>query len=143
MLTGTLPFREHKGNVMELIRAHISGEVPKVRNDRSDVPSDIGCVVEKLLQKDPNDRFQSACGLWHQLSAIQQRRREERERERERKEKEMGKEEKKEREGKEEAKGGECEGDVSSERSADVYLSPHFIDMSQMPRLGACVRFCL
>jgi len=70
MLTGSLPFKHHGGNLLDLVHAHMSMEVPKVRSARADVPAVLGRVVEKLLQKDPDDRFQSACGLWKHLMAI-------------------------------------------------------------------------
>lgn len=99
---------------MDIVHAHMSADVPKVRSERDDVPEDVECVVEKLLQKDPNDRFQSACGLWKQLVAIREKRR-----------REKGRKER-----------GEKEEGVKGKKKRRRILKEDFVRMSQMLHLG-------
>ncbi len=55
MATGTVPFKE--GNIPY---HHVHTEPPRIRDIRPDLPGAISDIVERCLQKDPANRFQSA-----------------------------------------------------------------------------------
>jgi serine/threonine protein kinase len=119
MLTGSVPYKQQQGgSLLDLVHAHISVEVPKVRSVRADVPVGVACVVEKLLQKDPSDRFQSACGLWKQLLAIRDATR---------------------RDVTPTRSGDRPRGDVFVGDSACDVLDPRLVKMSQMLHIGECL----
>ncbi|MFH1619358.1 MAG: protein kinase [bacterium] len=67
MLTGKYPF-EGKTS-MEVIHKHISDPVPSMLIIRPDVPLWAVQVVERLMRKKPEDRFQSAAEAVNALSA--------------------------------------------------------------------------
>jgi hypothetical protein len=118
MLTGSLPFKQHRANLLNLVHAHISADVPNIRSVRCDVPLEVACAVEKLLQQDPDDRFQSACGLWKQLVTIRDSLRDRASRGREEVERE-------ERERDREREGGSCS-----------CLDTQLVKLAQMLRIG-------
>jgi hypothetical protein len=70
MLTGKLPFE--KRDPMEIVYAHlaIDPEFPHLFNDQ--VPEILSRIVLKLLAKNPEDRYQSAEGLKHDLKKLQE-----------------------------------------------------------------------
>lgn len=58
LLVGELPFRaDSMAGLMEKI---IHNPHPSLRTVRPDLPVCVGAIVDRALQKDPNDRFQSA-----------------------------------------------------------------------------------
>jgi len=58
LLAGELPFRaESMAGLMEKI---IHTPHPSLRSVRPDLPVCVSAIVDRALQKDPNDRFQSA-----------------------------------------------------------------------------------
>ena len=61
LLTGKLPFQA--ADPMGWIHAHLSKRAPQVHHVRRAVPEMVAKIVEKLLAKDPDDRYQSARGL--------------------------------------------------------------------------------
>ncbi|MEZ4392167.1 MAG: AAA family ATPase [Polyangiales bacterium] len=61
MLTGRTPFKAH--TPLEWIHAHLAAAPPDVRALRPDAPAALAAIVAKLLQKDPDARYQSAEGL--------------------------------------------------------------------------------
>lgn len=61
LLTGKPPFPG--GTTMEKLVRHSTEPVASVTNLRSDVPSEVAAIVDKLLAKKPADRFQSASEL--------------------------------------------------------------------------------
>ncbi|HEX3131012.1 MAG TPA: tetratricopeptide repeat protein [Thermoanaerobaculia bacterium] len=61
MLTGELPFRG--GSEAEAMAQRITGATRDVQTLREDVPPWLALVVQKLLQRDPGRRFQSASEL--------------------------------------------------------------------------------
>jgi predicted ATPase/class 3 adenylate cyclase/GAF domain-containing protein len=69
MLTGVLPFTEH--DARETVYGHIAliPESPHERNPA--VPPLLSNIVMKLLEKDANERYQSATGLLQDLQRIQ------------------------------------------------------------------------
>ncbi|MCL2888496.1 MAG: serine/threonine protein kinase [Elusimicrobia bacterium] len=58
MLTGQFPYRGKSS--MEIIQKHINEPIPNPSDIRRDMPPWITIVVQKLMAKKPEDRFQSA-----------------------------------------------------------------------------------
>jgi predicted ATPase/signal transduction histidine kinase/DNA-binding response OmpR family regulator/tRNA A-37 threonylcarbamoyl transferase component Bud32 len=69
MLTGKLPFQH--GAPMEIVYAHLARhpEPPHLLNNQ--VPVILSKIVMKLLAKNPEERYQSALGLKHDLEVLQ------------------------------------------------------------------------
>ena len=65
MFTGIPPFRE-KG-LVDLVRAHVSKEPPL---DDPAIPADLRSVLEKMLAKNPDDRYFSASKLQAELENL-------------------------------------------------------------------------
>jgi two-component system sensor kinase len=59
-LTGRPPFEGR--TVGEVLRQHLSAPAPDVRSYVGDVPAALAQLVQRLLRKDPRDRYQSAAG---------------------------------------------------------------------------------
>ncbi len=57
LLCGTLPF---KGNVAQVLFAHMNQPAPDIRQFNADLSLDVAIALQRMLQKDPDDRFQSA-----------------------------------------------------------------------------------
>ncbi len=61
MVTGTVPF--NKNDPLELVHSHIA-KIPTPPNEiKTTVPDVISSIIMKLLQKNPEERYQSAEGL--------------------------------------------------------------------------------
>ncbi|GLW27403.1 hypothetical protein Areg01_03440 [Actinoplanes regularis] len=60
-LTGRLPFEAD--DVGELLRLHLAAPVPDVRERRPEVAPALAAVINRLLAKDPDDRYPDAPGL--------------------------------------------------------------------------------
>jgi signal transduction histidine kinase/tetratricopeptide (TPR) repeat protein len=69
-LTGRPPFEGD--TVGEVLRQHLSAPAPDVRSYVAGIPSSLVQLVQRLLRKDPRDRYQSATGA---LADVQQLRR--------------------------------------------------------------------
>lgn len=67
-LTGTPPFPGP--GVSDLLRQHLSMQAPSVYDLRPDVPRAFDAVLQRLLRKDPVDRYQSAAALAYDLEAL-------------------------------------------------------------------------
>ncbi len=67
MLTGKTLF---KGSCSQVMRDHINTEPPPIQELRGDVPEEFMRVLEKMLGKDPADRFQSAEEVIRDLELI-------------------------------------------------------------------------
>lgn len=67
ILVEEYPFRST--DLMELIHLHIAKEAVIPDSIRSKAPSKLIAIIEKLLQKNPDKRFQSAYGLLHDLES--------------------------------------------------------------------------
>ena len=65
LFTGELPFKAV--DPMELVYCHIAVLPPKLDEVRQDLPNSVSAVVGKLLEKAPEDRYQSASGIVHDL----------------------------------------------------------------------------
>jgi diguanylate cyclase (GGDEF)-like protein len=67
--TGRPPYSGH--DVGELLRQHATAVPPDPRALRPELPAALGAAVVKLLGKDPDDRYQSAAGLVHDLRRVE------------------------------------------------------------------------
>ncbi|MEM1406805.1 MAG: protein kinase, partial [Bacteroidota bacterium] len=65
MLTGRLPFQYTDS--MEMVHAHIASQPPSILSHREDVPDVLQQIVDKLMAKNAEDRYQSARGLMKDL----------------------------------------------------------------------------
>ncbi len=57
-------------SVGDVLASLVAGRVPHLRSLRSDVPRALEHIVERLLQPDPNDRYQSATAVASDLEQI-------------------------------------------------------------------------
>ncbi|MBV9410454.1 MAG: AAA family ATPase, partial [Acidimicrobiia bacterium] len=67
-LAGHPPFEGR--SVGEVLRQHLSVAPPELRGMGIDVPRAVDAVVQRLLRKDPSDRYQSASGVLADLEEI-------------------------------------------------------------------------
>ncbi|HKC29391.1 MAG TPA: AAA family ATPase, partial [Jatrophihabitans sp.] len=68
-LTGHPPFQG--ATVGELLRHHLSTPVPELTGAREPIPTALAALVQRLLRKDPNERYQSAAAVATDLAQIQ------------------------------------------------------------------------
>ncbi|MEG4571436.1 AAA family ATPase [Microcoleus sp. N3A4] len=61
LLTGELPFPAN--DAMELVHCHIAKAAPLVDEINSEIPSTMSKIVNKLMTKNAEDRYQSALGI--------------------------------------------------------------------------------
>ncbi|MEH2282627.1 MAG: AAA family ATPase [Nostoc sp.] len=61
LLTGELPFKSN--DPMELVHSHIAKQPPLVHKINPQIPSVVSEIVNKLMAKNAEDRYQSALGL--------------------------------------------------------------------------------
>ena len=65
LLTGRLPFVHT--DALKLIHQHLTATPPRIRSLAPDVPETACVIVERLLAKNPEQRYQSPGGLLHDL----------------------------------------------------------------------------
>ncbi|OQY53869.1 MAG: hypothetical protein B6245_22220 [Desulfobacteraceae bacterium 4572_88] len=65
LLTGKLPFES--SDAMELIHSHIAKQPVPSHEVRPQVPNPLSDIIMKLLAKSPEDRYQTARGIWQDL----------------------------------------------------------------------------
>ncbi|MGI0492694.1 PAS domain S-box protein [Alkalinema pantanalense CENA528] len=70
LLTGRLPF--HGEDALEWVHCHIAQQPPLAHEYNPIVPPMLAEIINKLMAKDPNDRYQSVLGLRHDLEFCQQ-----------------------------------------------------------------------
>ncbi|NDV23040.1 diguanylate cyclase [Desulfovibrio sp. JC022] len=70
LLTGHRPFQGK--DALALVHAHIAKEPASVAEYRRDIPRAISDIIEKLMAKNPDDRYQTAKGLLDDLSICRQ-----------------------------------------------------------------------
>jgi eukaryotic-like serine/threonine-protein kinase len=74
LLTGRLPFpRSSNGSDWEVRKGHIELEPPPVLNLRPDAPPALAAIITRSLQKNPNERFQTAAEFLEMLQHYEQR----------------------------------------------------------------------
>ncbi|MDM8547654.1 EAL domain-containing protein [Candidatus Venteria ishoeyi] len=69
LVTGKLPFLTTDS--MGLLHCHIAKKIPPVSNINSDIPQIISEIITKLLEKNAEDRYQSAFGVKSDLENCQ------------------------------------------------------------------------
>ncbi|ETX00766.1 MAG: hypothetical protein ETSY1_09975 [Candidatus Entotheonella factor] len=69
MLTGHLPFEA--SDALGWVHAHLAAKPTPIREHNADIPLVLGAIVDKLMAKNPEDRYQSAHGLHHDLQACE------------------------------------------------------------------------
>jgi signal transduction histidine kinase/tetratricopeptide (TPR) repeat protein len=67
-LTGRPPFEGER--VGDVLRQHLSAPAPDVRLYVGDLPAALAQIVDRLLRKDPRDRYQSAAGVLADVNAL-------------------------------------------------------------------------
>ncbi|MBD2325435.1 PAS domain S-box protein [Alkalinema sp. FACHB-956] len=70
LLTGQLPFQAE--DALEWVHCHIAQQPPLAHECNSIVPPMLSAIINKLLAKDPDDRYQSVLGLRHDLEVCQE-----------------------------------------------------------------------
>ncbi|WP_172192586.1 serine/threonine protein kinase, partial [Microcoleus asticus] len=65
LLTGKLPFQSH--DLMELVHGHIAKAAPLVQEINPQIPDVLSDIVNKLMAKNAESRYQSALGLKYDL----------------------------------------------------------------------------
>ena len=65
LLSGQLPFPQQ--DAAELVYAHLAQTPPPLRSLRPELPEALEAIIRKLMAKNPEDRYQSAGGLWRDL----------------------------------------------------------------------------
>ena len=65
VLSGAPPFTSN--DPLEIIKAHIESDPLPLQKKNSDIPQIICELIAKLMQKDPNKRYQTGSGLLHDL----------------------------------------------------------------------------
>ena len=69
LFSGRVPFQAV--DPMELVYHHIAVPSPPLAEIRQDLPRSLSTIVSKLLEKAPEDRYQSALGIKHDLLSCQ------------------------------------------------------------------------
>jgi serine/threonine-protein kinase len=69
MLTGELPFKGEKS--VDVVLAKVAGDYIPARQIVPDIPEELEDVLSKLLQPDPDERYQSATDLLNELGRMQ------------------------------------------------------------------------
>ena len=68
-ITGKIPFESD--TPLAIIHQHFNKPLPDIHNYRADIPTDLKKNVEKLLQKNIEERYRSAEELIDDLQAVQ------------------------------------------------------------------------
>jgi serine/threonine-protein kinase len=73
MLTGRLPFqRSATGSDWEIRKGHIELDPPPIQEIRPDIHPQLAAIIARSLQKNPNERFQSATKFLEAVRAYEQ-----------------------------------------------------------------------
>jgi len=70
MLTGKLPFISN--NILDLVYSHLTKIAPLASNLNPTIPNMLALVIDKLLAKNPDQRYLSMTGLKHDILFCQQ-----------------------------------------------------------------------
>ncbi len=71
MLTGDTPFRGH--SPQDILMKHVEEEPTRLTEKRPEIGADVAAVVERLMRKDPNERFQHASELLKVLYGLREK----------------------------------------------------------------------
>lgn len=69
ILSGHLPFSYE--DPLELLHAHLANPMPDINNPYFEIPATLKKIIQKLMSKNPSDRYQSASGLAMDLERCQ------------------------------------------------------------------------
>ncbi len=71
MLTGSAPF-ETQGAMSQRkkLLAHLEGSVPDIKEIRPDCPAELADILNKMVAKEPEDRFQTPNELFHAIAPL-------------------------------------------------------------------------
>ncbi len=64
-LAGELPF--YSTDPFELVHSHIAVSAPDASELNVDIPKSLAKLIQKLMAKDPSERYQSAIGIKQDL----------------------------------------------------------------------------
>ncbi len=67
-ITGRTPFKA--GSASQILREHLTATVPDIRAHVPDAPLALNELIQRLLKKDPSDRYQTAASVAHDLAHI-------------------------------------------------------------------------
>ncbi|MCK5941876.1 MAG: serine/threonine protein kinase, partial [Planctomycetes bacterium] len=70
LVTGTTPFRGQ--TVKDILRAQVKDEPEPASKANPDVPQEVDAIIQRLMRKDPADRYQTANELLEELEAMLQ-----------------------------------------------------------------------
>jgi predicted Ser/Thr protein kinase len=70
VFTGTVPFKNEADDLVAVIFAHVNEPPPQLRSINPAVPPPIERIVLKLLEKDPDRRYQSAREVIAEIKAL-------------------------------------------------------------------------
>lgn len=70
LLVGKLPFVSAENDILELVHMHLAAMPIPLNHVDSMIPKTLSDIVMKLLQKSPDERYQSAYGLKEDLSKL-------------------------------------------------------------------------
>ncbi len=68
LVTGKNPFTGD--NVKAIVRGHVKDAAPRADETHEEVPEDVADIIDRLLEKDPGDRYQSAEELLADLAEV-------------------------------------------------------------------------
>ncbi|MFN2462082.1 MAG: protein kinase [Candidatus Velthaea sp.] len=70
IFTGAVPFKSETDDLVAVIFAHVNEPAPPMRGANRAVPVQVERIVMKLLEKDPDKRYQTARDLIRELQAL-------------------------------------------------------------------------
>lgn len=70
LITGKTPFRGQ--TVKDILRAQVKDQAEPASRANPDVPQDVAAIIQRLMAKNPNDRFQTANDLLEELELLLQ-----------------------------------------------------------------------
>ena len=68
LVTGSVPYKGR--TVIEQVLAHREAEIPSMKADRNEVPSALDAIFQKMVAKQPGDRYQSMSEVVRDLEAV-------------------------------------------------------------------------
>lgn len=69
MATGELPFKEK--NFAKLVYSHIAKKAILANKLNKEIPLPVGKIIEKLISKNPEDRYQSINGIFEDIEIVE------------------------------------------------------------------------
>lgn len=69
MLTGKLPF--HGQTPIDIIQAVLGRRIPFISSERMDIPDAVSTIIQRMTQKQMDERYRSISGVKHDLAVVQ------------------------------------------------------------------------